>query len=289
MTPKTLRELLITKINHLPLPQTWVNETCLMAIINITPDSFSDGGNFLDLKSSLKHASLCIQEGAHILDLGAQSTRPGASEVGPEIEIDRLIPVIKGIKDRHSDIFISVDTFHNSVARKALEAGADLINDVTGGRRDPLIFKIVAEFKCPYVLTHSRGNSLTMDSLSNYDNFLLDVKHELLNQIDLALKAGVLSSQIIIDPGIGFAKDLYQNLSILKNIEEFISMGYPVLVGPSRKRFIGSIIGELDPTKRGFGTAAVVSRCVSAGVNFVRVHDVKDNLEVIKMTKAIIS
>ncbi len=259
-----------------------------MAIVNITNDSFSDGGLFNDFKSAVAHASFCIEQGAQILDIGAQSTRPGADEVGTEIEIKRLIPVIKELKLRHPDIPISIDTYHHSVAQVALDSGADIINDISGGRHDHEIFKVVADYGCPYVLTHSRGNSKTMDSLSSYKNVLIDVKNELLKQINLALSSGINSKQIIIDPGLGFAKNVDQNLVLLRNLDEFVNMKYPVLVGASRKRFIGSVINETDPNKRIFGTAAVVVRCVVEGVKFLRVHDIKEICQVIKMTKSII-
>ena len=259
-----------------------------MAIVNITNDSFSDGGLFNDFKLAVTHASFCIEQGAQILDIGAQSTRPGADEVGTEIEIKRLIPVIKELKLRHPDIPISIDTYHHSVAQVALDSGADIINDISGGRHDHEIFKVVADYGCQYVLTHSRGTSKTMDSLASYKNVLIDVKNELSNQINLALSSGINNKQIIIDPGIGFAKNVDQNLTLLRNLDEFVNMKYPVLVGASRKRFIGSVINETDPNKRIFGTAAVVARCVIEGVKFVRVHDIKEICQVIKMTKSII-
>ena len=259
-----------------------------MAIVNITEDSFSDGGLYIDFTSTINHASLCIKQGAHVLDLGAQSTRPGANEVGAEIEIKRLVPVIKELKLIHPDIPISVDTYHHSVASSVLKVGADWINDISGGRHDPEIFNVIGDYGCPYVLTHSRGNSKSMDSLSSYQNVVLEVKNELSNQIDLALSSGINNKQIIIDPGLGFAKNVDQNLIILRNLEQFVLMDYPVLIGPSRKRFIGSVIQENDPIKRIFGTAAVASRCVYAGVDFLRVHDIKEILQVIKMTNSII-
>ena len=259
-----------------------------MAIINLTHDSFSDGGNYVEFKSAINHASFCIKQGAKILDLGAQSTRPGASEVGAEIEINRLIPVIKELKSIHPEITISVDTFHHSVAEKVLNVGADWVNDVSGGRHDPEIFNVVAYQGCPYVLTHSRGNSKTMDSLATYTNVVKDIKNELSNQIELAFSSGISDKQIIIDPGIGFAKNVKQNLTLLRNIEEFVSMNFKVLIGASRKRFIGSVINESDPNNRIFGTAAVASRCVIAGVDYLRVHDVKEISQVIIMTKSII-
>ena len=259
-----------------------------MAIVNITEDSFSDGGLFINLQSSINHASLCIEQGAKILDLGAQSTRPGASEVGVELEIKRLIPLIKELKLLHPTIPISVDTFNHSVAKTALNAGADLINDISGGRHDPEMFNVIADYCCPYILTHSRGNSKTMDSLAVYKNVVNEVKDELYNQINMALSSGVQSSQIIIDPGLGFAKDVDQNLTLIRNIEEFVSMNFPVLIGASRKRFIGSVINESNISRRIFGMAAIASRCVIAGVNLLRVHDIKQICQVIKMTKSII-
>ncbi len=259
-----------------------------MAIVNITEDSFSDGGLYIDLASAINHASLCIKQGAHILDIGAQSTRPGASEVGADFEIKRLVPLIKELKLLHPEIPISVDTFHHSVAEKVINVGADWVNDVSGGRHDPEMFSVIADKACPYILTHSRGNSMTMDSLAIYSNVVKDVKNELSNQIDLAVSKGVKKEQIIIDPGIGFAKNVDQNLTLLRNLEEFVSFNYPVLIGASRKRFIGSVINEPDPTRRIYGTSAVASRCVIAGVDILRVHDIKEISQVIIMTKSII-
>ncbi len=258
-----------------------------MAIINITNDSFSDGGLFVDTKSAVNHACFCIEQGAHILDLGAQSTRPGASEVGPEIEIQRLLPVIKEIKSIYPETLISVDTFNHSVAYESLKSGADLINDVSGGRHDPEIFKVVSDFGCPYVLMHSRGTSINMDKLIDYENLIDDVKYELNKQIEKAFISGVKNSQLILDPGIGFAKNTLQNLALIKNIEEFVSLPYPILVGASRKRFIGEIMGEVDPSKRLLGTAIVASICVKAKVNILRVHDVREVVQVIKLTQGI--
>ncbi len=283
-----MRELQITKQFNNCLPEDWERETHLMAILNITEDSFSDGGLYIDLPTAINYASLCIKQGAHILDIGAQSTRPGASEVGAEIEIKRLVPLIKELKLIHPEIPISVDTFHHSVAEKILNVGADWVNDVSGGRHDPEIFNVVADKGSPYVLTHSRGNSKTMDSLAKYTNVVKDVKNELSDQIDLALSKGIKNHQIIIDPGIGFAKNVDHNLTLLRNLEEFACMNYPLLIGASRKRFIGAVINETDPTKRIFGTAAVASRCVIAGVDILRVHDIKEISQTIMMTKSII-
>ena len=281
-------ELPTTKKSSNHWPEHWKNQTNVMAIVNLTDDSFSDGGLFNDFESSIRHASLCVKQGAKVLDLGAQSTRPGASEVGVEIEIKRLVPVIKELKLIYPEIPISIDTYHHSVAKTALNAGADWINDISGGRHDPEIFNVIADYGCLYVLTHSRGNSRTMDSLTNYKNLVNNVKNELSNQIDLAYSSGIKNNQVIIDPGLGFAKNADQNLILLRNLEEFVLMPFPILVGPSRKRFIGSVINESDPKNRIFGTAAVASRCVIAGVDFLRVHDIKEIYQVITMTKSII-
>ncbi len=283
-----MRELLTTKKYNNYLPEHWERETHIMAIINITEDSFSDGGFYIDLPSAIKHASLCIKQGADILDIGAQSTRPGATEVGADIEIKRLAPLIIELKNLYPEFPISVDTFHHAVAENVLNLGADWVNDVSGGRHDPQIFNVIADKGSPYVLTHSRGNSKTMDSLAIYSNVVNEVRNELSNQIDLALSKGIKNEQIIIDPGIGFAKNVEQNLTLLRNLEEFVSMNYPVLIGASRKRFIGSVINEPDPNKRIFGTSAVAARAVIAGVDILRVHDIKEISQVIMMTKSII-
>ncbi len=283
-----MRGLPTTKLTNNFLPKDWESETHLMAIVNITEDSFSDGGLYIDLPSAINYASLCIKQGAHILDIGSQSTRPGASEVGAEIEIKRLVPLIKELKLLHPEIPISIDTFHHSVAEKVLTVGADWVNDVSGGRHDPEIFRVIADKGCPYVLTHSRGNSKTMDSLAIYTNVVKDVKNELVNQIDIAVSKGIKNEQIIIDPGLGFAKNVDQNLTLLQNLEEFVSMNYPILIGASRKRFIGSVINEPDTTQRIFGMCAVASRCVIAGVDILRVHDIRQISQVIMMTKSII-
>ena len=283
-----MRELPITNQLSKHWPKPCKGETNVMAIINITEDSFSDGGMYVDFDSAINHAHFCIKEGARILDLGAQSTRPGATEIGAKIEIKRLIPVIKELKLLHPEIPISVDTFHHSVAYAALNSGADWINDISGGRHDPEIIKVVADYGCAYVLTHSRGNSKTMDSLTKYRDVVIDVKNELFMQIDLALSLGINSKQIIIDPGFGFAKNVNQNITLLRNLEEFVSMEFPILVGASRKRFIGKIINEADPKNRIFGMAAIAARCVIAGVDYLRVHDIKEICQVIKMTSSII-
>lgn len=245
-----------------------------MGVINITPDSFSDGGNYLDPASALAQATLLLKQGADVLDLGAQSTRPKAEEVGWQEELNRMMPALHAIRAAHPQALISVDTFLVEVAEAALQAGADWINDVSGGRRDPELLRVVAEAGCPYVLMHSRGNSQSMDQLATYSDVIEEVRLGLLRRTDQALAAGIRSDQLIWDPGLGFAKTTEQNLMLLKHLERICSEGFPVLVGPSRKRFIGDVLHQPDPEARLWGTAAVACRCVQAKAAMVRVHDV---------------
>ncbi len=255
-------------------PEGWKSITSLMGVINLTPDSFSDGGRFLDPEKAAIKANEYLYQGADVLDLGAQSTRPGAEEVGADEELRRLIPAICLIRQTNKNALISVDTFSSVVAERALEEGANWINDVSGGVRDSRILSLVAAAKCPYVLMHSRGNSETMDKLTGYQNVVKDVKKELLKRTEKAIDHGINPELIIWDPGLGFAKTTEQNLSILNGLEEFSSEGFPLLVGPSRKRFIGDVLNQTNPLERLMGTAAVVCRCVQANVSIVRVHDV---------------
>ncbi len=245
-----------------------------MGVINITPDSFSDGGNYLDPASALAQATLLLKQGADVLDLGAQSTRPKAEEVGWQEELNRMMPALHAIRAAHPQALISVDTFLVEVAEAALQAGADWINDVSGGRRDQELLRVVAEAGCPYVLMHSRGNSQSMDQLATYSDVIEEVRLGLLRRTDQALAAGIRSEQLIWDPGLGFAKTTEQNLILLKHLERICSEGFPVLVGPSRKRFIGDVLHQPDPDARLWGTAAVACRCLQAKAAMVRVHDV---------------
>ncbi len=254
-----------------------------MGVINITPDSFSDGGMYLDVENALRKASDCIDSGADIIDIGGQSTRPGADILPPDQELKRIVPALKLIRKEFPNQIISVDTFYSEVAKEALDFGANWINDISGGRLDSKMFNLLAETKVPFVITHSRGNSKTMKDFCNYKNVAQEVLSELLVQVEKAILAGVSTDQIIIDPGLGFAKNTSQNLSILTNLEIFINTTYPVLVGPSRKRFIGDILDESDPLKRLFGTSAVVCKCVQSKVNFIRVHDIHEMKQVIQM------
>jgi len=258
-----------------------------MGVINLTPDSFSDGGDLNSTSKVLNQVKDFISNGVDIIDLGAQSTRPGAEEVGPRYEIKRLIPNLKIIKAEFPEILISIDTFNSEVANEALLNGANWINDVTGGRRDEKILEIVSKFNCPFVITHSRGNSQNMNELNQYENFLIEVISSLESLIKNALEKKISSKNIILDPGIGFSKDLKQNLEILKNLELFKKLNFPILIGASRKRFIGEILNEINPKERDIGTLAISCLCSHLNIDLVRVHNVKINYEILKVADKI--
>ena len=270
-------------------PDCWGHRPAVMGVINITPDSFSDGGRFNRADLALSEATRQIRDGAQVLDLGAQSTRPGAHEVGVEKELARLLPCLEGIRAAHPQVIISVDTFLAPVARAALEAGADWINDVSGGRRDPAMLPLVADAGCPYVLMHSRGDSRTMDDCTDYGDqgVVAGVLQELRLSTDRALQAGLSRDQLIWDPGLGFAKTNQQNLALIQQLEDLQQDGIPLLLGPSRKRFIGEVLDQPRAKARIWGTAAVCARAVDAGVHVVRVHDVGPISQVVTMAAAV--
>ncbi len=270
-------------------PTCWGRRPAVMGVINLTPDSFSDGGQFNSAKQARKEADRQINDGADVLDLGAQSTRPGAEEVGEEEELKRLIPCLQAIRRDHPDVIISVDTFLAAVASAALEAGADWINDVSGGRRDAGMLPLIADAGCPYVLMHSRGDSASMDACTNYgsEGVVNAVRRELRESTERALRQGVKATQLIWDPGLGFAKDNEQNLELIRQLEEFQRDGIPLLLGPSRKRFIGAVLNQPRPKARIWGTAAVCARAQAAGVHVLRVHDVGPIHQVVSMGEAV--
>ena len=259
------------------------NKIAVMGVINITPDSFSDGGLYMNPLKAVERARQQLKEGVSVLDLGAQSTRPGADYIESDEEWKRLHPALKAIRAEFPFALISVDTFSSVVALKAIELGANWINDISGGNRDPDIVKVVSDANCPYVITHSRGTSKSMNQLSNYYNLIKDVLFELHRSTEYALNKGILEKNIIWDPGLGFAKDTSQNLEILSKLEQLSNYKFPLLVGPSRKRFIGDVLNEEDFSERLWGTCAVVCRCVQANVSIIRVHDVKPISKVIDM------
>ena len=281
-----MRELqIINKKN--PWPKGWGQKTSIMGVINLTPDSFSDGGELNSSKKVLDQVNHFLSNGVDVIDLGAQSTRPGAEEVGSSKEIKRLIPYLKLIKSKYPDVLISIDTFNSEVAYEALLNGANWINDVTGGRRDKEILDVVSTFNCPFVITHSRGNSKNMNELSKYDNLLSEVKCSLETLIKNALDKNISRKNIIVDPGIGFSKDLNQNLEILRKLDVFKKMNLPILIGASRKRFIGEILNEQNPKERDIGTLAISCICSQFNIDIVRVHNVKLNYQILKVADRI--
>jgi len=270
-----------------PWPIGWGQKTSIMGVINLTPDSFSDGGDFNSTKKVLDQVNNFLCNGVDVIDLGAQSTRPGAEEVGSKQEIKRLIPYLKLIKSEYPDVLISIDTFNSEVAYESLLNGANWINDVTGGRRDKEILEVVSKFNCPYVITHSRGDSQNMNELSKYENVLSEVKSSLETLVKNALKKNISENNIIIDPGIGFSKDINQNLEILKNLNVLKKLNLPILIGASRKRFIGEILNEINPKERDIGTLAISCLCSHFNIDIVRVHNVKMNSQILKVADRI--
>lgn len=267
-----------------------------MGVLNLTPDSFSDGGRLASTAAAEAAARRMARQGAAVLDLGGQSTRPGASEVEPSEELRRILPSLRAIRSTFTDQggegapcppLLSIDTFRAAVAEAALEAGADWINDVSGGARDPAMVPLIAAAGCPYVLMHNRGTSSTMDGLAVYGDVVAEVRVELLRATDRALEAGLAAEQIIWDPGLGFAKTTEHNLALLEGLSVLRGEGFPLLVGPSRKRFIGELLAEPRPRARLWGTAAVVCKAVAAGADLVRVHDVGAIVQTCRMADAL--
>ncbi len=254
------------------------NQTYIMGILNVTPDSFSDGGKYHGVDAALKRAEQMISEGAAILDIGGESTRPGYTPVSEEEEMERILPVIEAVKQR-LDIPVSVDTYKGAVAEAAILAGADLINDIWGLKADDRMAEIIARHKVACCLMHNRSNQ-------SYTDFLPDVLADLKESVVLAKTAGILDENIILDPGVGFAKDYEQNLKVLGNLEQINKLGYPVLLGASRKSVIGLTL-DLPSEERLEGTLVTTVAAVQKGCAFVRVHDVKENYRAIQMAQAI--
>ena len=245
-----------------------------MGVINVTPDSFSDGGIYLDSKVALEKAISFKREGVDVIDIGAQSTRPGAIRITSENELERILPVLRAIRNELPELIISIDTFDSQVAKECLQEGANWINDISGGRLDKNMSNIITNYNCPFVITHSRGTSQNMNKLALYKDVVNEVYAELLLLTNDALESGVSPDRIIWDPGIGFAKTTDHNIKLIRALRTFSKSNFPILVGPSRKRFIGDITNEVNPINRIWGTAAVVCKCVEQKVDLVRVHDV---------------
>lgn len=265
-----------------------VDRSFLMGILNVTPDSFSDGGRYVDPGIAVKHAVEMIADGAAIIDIGGESTRPGAETLSADEEIDRVVPVIRQLKQEMAEVLISIDTTKGAVAYAALEAGADIVNDISGLQADCRLAEIAAEFDAGLMLMHMRGTPKTMQNPENlvYDDVVDDVILFLEQAIDQALAAKIRREAIVVDPGIGFAKTWQQNLALLNRIDEFNRLGVPLLVGPSRKSFIGHVLDEADPAGRIWGTAGVIAWLLAKRVSFLRVHDVREMQQVITMFNA---
>lgn len=253
--------------------------TYVMGILNVTPDSFSDGGRWNQLDHALSHAESMIKEGAAILDIGGESTRPGYTKISDEEEISRVVPVIEAIKSRF-DIPISVDTYKSAVAKAAIAAGADLINDIWGLKADAEMATVIAQAQVPSCLMHNRKQAV-------YNNFLEDVVSDLKETLDIAKKAGISQDTIILDPGVGFAKSYEQNLAITNHLEVLDKLGCPVLLGTSRKSMIGLTL-DLPSDQREEGTMVTTVWAVQKGCMFVRVHNVQANVRAIKMAEALL-
>ncbi|WP_338440904.1 dihydropteroate synthase [Synechococcus elongatus IITB4] len=266
----------------------WGQRTYVMGVINVTPDSFSDGGQFLDPAIAVAQGQALWQAGADILDIGGQSTRPGAETVPLAVELERVVPVVRSLRAvLGPEPLLSVDTTRVEVAAAALEAGADWINDISGGTYEPEILSLAAERQAPIVLMHLRGTPQTMQQLTDYDDVVTAVHTGLAERREAAIAAGVQPDQIILDPGIGFAKTAEQNLELLRRQQELTTLGCPLLVGVSRKSFIGKILNQPDPQQRIWGTAAACTAAIAHGADILRVHDVAAMVDVARVADAI--
>jgi dihydropteroate synthase len=259
--------------------------TLVMGILNVTPDSFSDGGRFLDRATAVAHATRMVDEGADILDVGGESTRPGSDPVPADGELSRVRPVIERLVEQHPAIPVSIDTRKADVAAAALDAGATIVNDVSGGV-DPKMFDVVREREAGLVLMHMKGDPKTMQEAPRYDDVVGEVHEYLRQRIEAAELAGIAPDRIAVDPGIGFGKDLDQNLELMRGVGELLDLGRPVLVGPSRKRFIGAIL-DLPEDERVEGTIGAVVWMVGRGAQIVRVHDVREVVRAVRVADAI--
>jgi dihydropteroate synthase len=260
-----------------------------MGVLNVTPDSFSDGGRYLDREHAVAHGIAMREAGADLVDVGGESTRPGAGRVAAEIEQERVLPVIRELVAE--GVQVSIDTTRASVAEAALEAGASIVNDVSGGRADPAMAKTVAAAEAPWILMHWRGHSDRMSELATYTDVVSEVRAELLASVDAAVHAGVDPERLVIDPGLGFAKTAEHNWTLLHHLDALLELGFPVLVGASRKRFLGQLLAAPDgsprkPDGRDIATAVITGIAAHAGAWGVRVHDVGTSLDAVAVAAA---
>jgi dihydropteroate synthase len=263
----------------------------VMGVINVTPDSFSDGGQFLSLENALEQAKLLVSQGAEILDVGGESTRPGAGRISMQEEQARVLPVINAIKKELS-VLVSIDTLNSDTAKKAIEAGADIVNDVSGGLADPAMFSSIANTNCLYILGHWRGFSDVMDERAQYSDVAREVVAELAEQVSMAVASGVSRDRIIVDPGLGFAKDMQQNWDLVARLDELKKLDLPMLVGASRKRFIAHALDKENPqsvdhARRDVATAVLTALLLQRKLWGVRVHNVQATVDAISVVAAL--
>jgi dihydropteroate synthase len=265
----------------------WGKQTYLMGVLNVTPDSFSDGGRFNTLDTAIAQAQYLIESGAHILDIGGQSARPQAEEISLADELDRVIPVIEALRSGGVEVPISVDTTRSAVARAAVAAGADWVNDISGAVMDGEMLGTIADLNVPIALMHMRGTPKTMMQMTDYQDLLGEIYEFLAQRAEAAIAAGIPPHHIMLDPGIGFAKNGAQNLEILRQLSKLRSLGFPLLVGTSRKSFIGHILNQPNAQERVWGTAATCCAAIAQGADVLRVHDVREMRDVCAVADAI--
>lgn len=265
---------------------TWsLDPPRIMGILNVTPDSFSDGGRYVSLEAAVAQGVAMARAGADIVDVGGESTRPGADPVPVDEQIARVVPVIRALTAA-VDVPISIDTTSAAVAEAALDAGADVVNDVTAGRGDPALLPLAGARSCPVVLMHMQGTPRSMQAGIRYDDVVEDVARFLAERAEAALAAGVSPDRVVVDPGIGFGKTVAHNLQLLRDLARIRAVGYPVLVGPSRKSFLGAVTGRAVDDRE-MATAAAVAAAILAGAAIVRVHDVAAMIDVVRVAMAI--
>jgi dihydropteroate synthase len=269
------------EVTGLPAP----GRTLVMGVVNVTPDSFSDGGKFLDPDAAIAHGLELVAEGADVIDVGGESTRPGAVRPTTEVELRRVLPVVSALAQ--AGALVSIDTMRPVVAAAAIEAGAGCVNDVSGGRAEPDLLRVVAEAQLPYVCMHWRGHSADMESKAVYDDVVADVIAELRVQLDACLAAGIAADRLVVDPGLGFAKNAEHNWTLLRRLRELDVLGVPLLVGASRKRFLGSLLSAPDGTprparERDGASAALTTLLAERGVWGVRVHAVRASRDAVE-------
>ncbi|MBU1628211.1 dihydropteroate synthase [bacterium] len=261
------------------------SDTELMGVVNITPDSFCDSGRYIDKYAAIDHVLKMVENGASIIDIGGESSRPNSLPVSGKEELNRILPVLRALKGKLS-VPVSVDTYKSQVASVALEEGADIINDISALRFDKELPDLIAKHKAGVILMHMKGSPRNMQDNPQYGNVVDEITSFLKERVEFALSAGISKESIMIDPGIGFGKNLHHNLSIFKGIDHFKNLDLPLLIGPSRKTFIGQITGK-GVCERIFGTAGVIAYCALKGVNVIRVHDVTQMKDVVALVKAI--